>query len=79
MEKNNNNENQAFNYTYKKSNKFPTSKKEFFEKAFTYNKTDFDEPFIPKDEDEEEINNKSPMGKVLKNIMKIKIKLTEKF
>ncbi len=36
----------SFNYSYKKTNKFPMNKKDFFEAALSRNKTELDEPLI---------------------------------
>lgn len=53
----------SFNYTYKKPNRFPLNKKDFFEAALSKNKPELDEPLIRnnmKDEDELE-EKKNPM------------------
>jgi len=44
----------SFKYTYKKPNKQPLNKKEFFEAAFSRNKPDLDEPLINIDKNLEE-------------------------
>ena len=65
MEKKNSTDNSAFNYTYNKSNKFPTSKKDFFQKAFEVNKPDNEESLIPKSEDDME-DEKTPNTVIIK-------------
>ena len=63
----NSNENAAFNYTYNKSNKFPNSKKEFFQKAFEVNKPDNEESLIQKNDDDFDDEKKPNTVKKHKN------------
>lgn len=57
----------SFQYTYKKANRFPTNKKEFFEAAMSRNKAELDEPLIRAkidNEDETEEKNNLMIDKV---------------
>lgn len=50
----------SFNYTYKKTNRFPLNKKDFFEAALSRNKQELDQPLIEgKNNDDDDIGEKN--------------------